>query len=170
MSRRRVFPSPNTGSAAKDPRGRRILATICAARCHSTDLLRTDWPVLDSQFAHREVLRIAGGQRHAGRDGHGGNHAVRLRQCDAGRRMIAAPIAGLDALKPTDWRDAQAIEEADRSSTFGCPKPAMNLLDVDRRRKRYVAVLTKRLESFDRPRPAPQDIDEYGRVEQDAHI
>jgi hypothetical protein len=31
-------------------------------------------------------------------------------------------------------------------------------------------VLTKRLESFDRPRPAPQDIDEYGRVEQDAHI
>jgi hypothetical protein len=84
--------------------------------------------------------------------------------------MIAAPVSGLDALKPTDWRDAQAIEEADCSSAFGCPKAAMNLLDVDRRRKRYVAVLTKRSKSFDSSRPAPQYIDKYGRVEQDAHI
>jgi hypothetical protein len=131
---------------------------------------RTDWPVLDSQFTHREVLRIAGRQWQPGRDGHGGNQAIRLRQCDAGRRMIAAPVAGLDAVRPTDWRDAQAIEEADRSSTFGCPKAAMNLLDVDRRRKRYVAVPTKRFKSFDSPRPAPQYIDKYGRVQQDAHI
>jgi hypothetical protein len=92
--------------------------------------------VLDSQFADREVLRIAGRQCHPGRDGHSGNHAVRLRECDAGRRVIAAPVAGLDAVKPTDWRDAQAIEEAGRSSAFGCPKAAMNLLYVDRRRNR----------------------------------
>jgi hypothetical protein len=131
---------------------------------------RTGWPVLDSQFAHREVLRIAGRQWNPDRDGHGGDHAVCLRQCDAGRCMIAAPVAGLDALKPTDRRDAQAIEQADRSRAFGSPQAAMNLLDVDRRRKRYLAVLAKRSESFDGRRPAPERIDEHGRVEQDAHI
>ncbi len=114
---------------------------------------------------HREVLRIAGRQWHADRDGHGGDHAVRLRQRDAGRRMIAAPVAGLDAVKPTDRRDVQPVEEADRSSAFRSPQAAMYLLDVDRRRKRYVAVLSKRSESFDSSRPAPQRIDEYGRVE-----
>jgi hypothetical protein len=73
--------------------------------------------------------------------------------------MIAAPVAGLDAVKPPDRRDAQPVEEAHGSSAFGSPQAAMNLLDVDRRRKRDIAVLAKRSQSFDSSRPAPQRID-----------
>jgi len=84
--------------------------------------------------------------------------------------MITAPVAGLDTLKPTDRRDPQTIEQADRSGALAVAQAAMNLLDIDRRCKRHVAVLAKRSESLDGPRPAPQHVDEYGRVEQDAHI
>ncbi len=127
-----------------------------ASRCNRASLtagLRTDWAVFDSQFAHREMLRIAGRQRHPDRDGHGRDHAVRLRQRDTVRCVITAPVAGLDALKPIDGRDTQAVDEVDRRGALAFAQAAMNLLDIDRRRKRYLAVLPKRSEALHGPRP-----------------
>ena len=126
--------------------------------------------MLDSQLAHREMVRITRRQRHPDRDSHGRDHAIRLRQRDTARCMITAPVAGLDTLKPTDRRDPQTIEQADRSGALAVAQAAMNLLDIDRRRKRCPAMLTKRSEALHSPRPPPQDVDQHSRVEQDAHI
>jgi hypothetical protein len=84
--------------------------------------------------------------------------------------MIASPLAGLGAFRPTDWRDAQPVEQADRCSAFAIAQTPMDLLDVDRRRKGNIPMLTKRSESLDGPRAAAQHIDQHRRIEQDAHI
>jgi len=126
--------------------------------------------VFNFQLAHREVLRIARRQRHSDGDSRSSDQAVRLRQRCTRRRMLASPVTGLDAFKPTDWRDAQAVEQADRNDAFGIAQAPMDLLDVDRRRKGHIPMPAKRSESLDRSRAAPQHIDQHRRIQKDAHI
>jgi hypothetical protein len=114
---------------------------------------------LNFQLAHRKVLRIAGRQRYPEGDGRGSDQTVRLRQRHARRRMIASPVAGLNALDPSDRRYTQPIEEADRSNAFAIAQTPMDLLDTDRRCKWHVSMAAKRYESLDRSRSASQHID-----------
>ena len=126
--------------------------------------------MLNFHLPHREVLGIASRERHTERRGHRSDQAVRLRQLRARRRVIAPPIAGLDAFGAADRRDAQPVEETTRRSAFGIAQTTMDLLDANRRREWHISVLTERCKSLDGSPPAAQHIDQDRGVEQDAHI
>jgi hypothetical protein len=128
-----------------------------------------DQPVLNFQLPHREVLRVAGRQRHAEGHGRRSDQTIRLRERHPRRCMIPSPIAGPDALGAADRRDPQPVEEAGCRNAFGVAQTTVNLLDADGRRIWHVSVLTKRREPLDSSSPAAQHIDEDGGIEQDAH-
>ncbi len=100
--------------------------------------------MLDGDLSHGEVVWVPRYETRVGMQSRGGDEAVGLRERDAARCVVSSPRSGVPSLAAAQRKHEQPIEKHGRRFDLATPKAARDLLDVDGRRARDVAVVAMR--------------------------
>lgn len=128
---------------------------------------KADRPVLDVEFAHREISWVTGCEPAAERERRRRDETVRLRQRAAASGELAPPLSRLPAFGGSKRRDSKAGKERASLPVLARPQPSNRLLDVDRTRVWRVPRIAERQEPPARVRATAEEVDQDGRVEKD---
>ena len=122
--------------------------------------------MLDGEFAHRKVSRVAGRKPPIQRERRRRHEAVRLRERAAAPGELAPPLSGLPAFGYTQRRDSKAGKERASLPVLARPEASNRLLDVDRTGIGRITCTAERQEPRARVRATAKEVDEDGRVEE----
>ena len=121
--------------------------------------------MLDGELAHRKIPRVAGREPTAERERCGRDEAVCLGERTAASRELAAPFAGLPALRHTERNGSQPLEERTSRSMLARLESPYRLLDVDRTHVGRVVRIAERLQTPSRIGTTAEEVDDDSRVE-----
>jgi len=127
--------------------------------------LLADWPVLDPELGHREVLRVAGCEPTADGERSGRDKTIRLGQRHATGGKPPPPGPGAPPLLRPERHDAQPLEERSGSSLLRLAKAPHDFLNVDGARMRLIAGLAQEPQATDRSGPPPEQVDQDRGIE-----
>jgi hypothetical protein len=124
--------------------------------------------MLDRQFSHREVLRVASRQGAFVCPGRRGNQAITLIQGHSASSEFAPPHARLPGSPAIDRQDNQSAEQSACCFGFVGAEAPHYFLDIDRCRRRHITTGAQPDDASHRWSP-PQEVDQHRRVKNPKH-